>query len=497
MSLQLYDSATREVRPFEPREPGRVGIYLCGATVQGAPHIGHMRSAIAFDIMVRWLRRAGYEVTLVRNVTDIDDKILDKSAQAGRPWWAWAYRFEREFNAAYDALGVTPPTYEPRATGHIPEMVELIELLIDRGHAYRGDEANVYFDVRSFDRYGHLTRQSLDNLTTVEEEASDKRDGRDFALWKAAKPGEPDTASWSTPYGRGRPGWHLECSAMARKYLGESFDIHAGGIDLRFPHHENEQAQSWAAGWGFAGTWMHNAWVTLGGEKMSKSLGNSMLVEVLIERFDPVVLRYALGAVHYRSALEFSESTLSEAASAWQRITGFLQRATQMADDGAPARAVASGSDGAHPGAPLASGQHPAQDDLSAVELPEAFTEAMNEDLNVSAALAVVHASVRAGNTALAEGNDPTSAALQVRAMLEVLGLDPLAGPWAHAGGSGDDGATAALDALVTEVLQARARARADKDWARADELRDQLQSAGVVVEDSADGARWSLRGQA
>lgn len=471
MALQLYDSAAREVRPFEPLEPGRVGIYLCGATVQGAPHIGHMRSAIAFDILIRWLRRTGHDVTLIRNVTDIDDKILDKSAEAGRPWWAWAYRFEREFTAAYDALGVDPPTYEPRATGHITEMIELIDLLIERGHAYAGEEGNVYFDVRSFPQYGELTRQQLENMTTVEKEASDKRNPHDFALWKAAKPHEPVTASWPTPYGRGRPGWHLECSAMARKYLGESFDIHAGGIDLRFPHHENEQAQSRAAGWGFARWWLHNAWVTVSGEKMSKSLGNSMLVEVLVDQYDPVVLRYALGAVHYRSALEFSETTLGEAASAWQRITGFLDRVQA----GRPARDVAGA-------------------DVAAVDLPSSFTAAMNEDLNVSAALAVVHETVREGNSALADGQDATDHALQVRAMLEVLGLDPYAHPWASRGQ--DDDAAAALDALVTQVLHARARARAERDWARADELRDQLHAAGVTVADSADGARWSLGGR-
>src|SRR5690625_1243782 len=472
MALQLYDSAAREVRPFEPLEPGRVGIYLCGATVQGAPHIGHMRSAIAFDVLVRWLRRCGYEVTLIRNVTDIDDKILDKSTEANRPWWAWAYRFEREFTRAYETLGVLPPTYEPRATGHITEMVELIDLLIQRGHAYTGDGGNVFFDVRSFPRYGELTRQQLENMTTVEEEASDKRNPHDFALWKATKPAEPATASWPTPYGRGRPGWHLECSAMARKYLGETFDIHAGGIDLRFPHHENEQAQSRAAGWGFAQWWLHNAWVTISGEKMSKSLGNSMLVEVLVEQYDPVVLRYALAAVHYRSSLEFSETTLGEAASAWQRITGFLDRVRAGADE------------------------KPAADPAEA-DLPEQFTAAMNDDLNVSAALAVVHETVRAGNTALADGRDASAHGVQVRAMLDVLGLDPYAEPWVKRADATHDDAATALDALVTQVLQARAHARAERDWARADELRDQLHAAGVEVADSSDGARWSLRGRA
>lgn len=467
MNLRLYDTATREVRPFEPITPGSVGIYLCGATVQGAPHIGHMRSAIAFDILVRWLRRNGLDVTLVRNVTDIEDKILTKSADAGLPWWQWAYRYEQDFTHAYQMLGVSPVSYEPRATGHITEMIELIELLIDRGHAYTGDEGNVYFDVRSFGKYGELTKQKLENLST-EGSAADKRDPHDFALWKRPKDGEPATASWPTPYGRGRPGWHLECSAMARKYLGEDFDIHAGGLDLRFPHHENEQAQSWAAGWGFTSLWMHNAWVTVGGEKMSKSLGNSLTVEAVLERTTPVVLRYALGAVHYRSALEFTDSSLADSTAAWDRITGFLTRATEV--DPAVAEV-----------------------DVASVTLPEAFVAAMNDDLNVSAALAVVHEHTRAGNTTLADDGDPGQVAAQVRAMLDVFGLDPYAAPWASA----DEGAGAsrkALEVLVDEVLESRARARAEKDWARADELRDLLQAAGVVVEDSSGGARWSVK---
>jgi cysteinyl-tRNA synthetase len=452
-----------------------VGVYLCGATVQGSPHIGHLRSAIAVDILRRWLERNGQRVTLIRNVTDIDDKILTKAGDAGQPWWAWANRFEREFTAAYDALNVQPPTYEPRATGHITEMVELVDRLVERGHAYPGEAGNVYFDVRSYPGYGDLTHQRLENLGSDDatEPPPDKRDPLDFALWKAPKDGEPETAAWPTPYGRGRPGWHLECSAMARKYLGEGFDIHAGGIDLRFPHHENEQAQSRAAGWDFAGLWFHNAWVTVGGEKMSKSLGNSLVVREVLRESDPVLLRYALGAVHYRSTLEFTPGvSLVEAGAAWERITGFVSRAVQadMAPD--------SGASATGPVADLA--------------LPEAFVTAMNDDLNVSAALAVVHETVRAGNSALADGRPATQEALAVRAMLDVLGLDPLAPHWAGSGGSG--AAEQAIDVLVRAVLQERAEARAAKDWARADRLRDRLTEAGVVVEDGPDGARWSLR---
>lgn len=472
MNVRLHDSATREVRDFVPRTAGHVGIYLCGATVQGAPHIGHLRSAIAFDILVRWLRRSGLEVTLVRNVTDIDDKILTKSAEADVPWWAWAHRFEREFTTAYDALGVLPPTYEPRATGHIPEMIDLIQRLISRGHAYTGDPGNVYFDVRSWPEYGRLTHQSLDQLATVEEdEASDKRDPRDFALWKAAKDTDPAGAGWDTPWGRGRPGWHLECSAMSRKYLGEAFDIHCGGIDLRFPHHENEIAQSNAAGWDFAGLWLHNAWVTTGGEKMSKSLGNSLTVAALLQQTSPAVLRYALAAVHYRSTLEFSEATLAESASAWERLSSFVARTAERF--------------GAATAAQVAQAQ-----------LPPEFRAAMDEDLNVSAALAAVHERLRAGNQALADGDDPAAQAahLSIRAMLSVLGLDPLAQPWAG-GGGGQDATRRALATLVEDLLDKRASARAERDFARADALRDQLTAAGIAVEDGADGVRWSVRG--
>ncbi len=476
MSLHLYDSATRTVRALVPVVPGHVGIYLCGATVQGQPHVGHLRSAVAFDVLVRWLRRSGLDVTLIRNVTDIDDKILTKSAEAGVPWWAWAQTHERAFTAAYDALGVLPPTYEPRATGHVTEMVELMERLVERGHAYPGEPGNVYFDVRSFDDYGALTRQRLENMSTAEDggeaEADDKRDPRDFALWKRTKPGEPATASWPTPFGRGRPGWHLECSAMAHRYLGETFDIHGGGIDLRFPHHENEQAQSRAAGYGFARHWVHNAWVTVGGEKMSKSLGNSLLVDAVLTRAAPVVLRYALGGVHYRSTVEFSDASLEEAGAAWERLAGFVHRAVdRLGPDATP---------------------------LAAVELPPAFVAAMDDDLNVSAALAVVHEAVRAGNTSLADDRDDDArqAVLQVRAMLDVLGLDPLAAPWSDgAPGRAEAAATTALGVLVEAVLRDRMEARRARDWARADALRDQLTEAGVVVQDSPAGARWSLKG--
>lgn len=474
VSLRFYDSATRTVRDFVPLEPGKVGIYLCGATVQASPHVGHLRSAVAFDVLVRWLRRSGFEVTFIRNVTDIDDKILDKAAAANVPWWAWAQRFEREFTAAYDALNVLRPTYEPRATGHVTEMIELMQLLIDRGHAYTGpaDSGDVWFDVASYPEYGSLTHQDPADLLPSDEvdDHSSKRDPRDFALWKGSKPGEPETASWPTPFGRGRPGWHLECSAMSRKYLGDAFDIHGGGLDLRFPHHENEQAQSRAAGLGFAQYWLHNAWVTVGGEKMSKSLDNSLIVETVLQHTAPPVLRFALGAAHYRSMIEMTPESLSDAANVWERFTGFIERASQRAEI-AP------------------------RDELAQTPLPAAFTEAMNDDLNISAALAVVHEELRAGNLALAESDRRAVAnhAKTLRAMLDVLGLDPLDPAWGAANTNGSAAQQQALDVLVGAQLEARDAARLARDFATADAIRDQLAAAGISVEDSATGARWTL----
>ena len=493
-ALRLYDSAARAVVPLAPTAtPGLVTIYLCGATVQGSPHIGHMRSGIAFDVLRRWLERGGQEVRLIRNVTDIDDKILSKSAAAEPPvpWWAWAQRFEREFDAAYRALGVAAPTYEPRATGHIPEMIDLVQRLLDAGHAYIGESGNVYYDVRSLPGYGSLTNQRLEDLATTEDESqldddveADKRDPRDFALWKAAKPTEPADAAWDAPWGRGRPGWHLECSTMSRRYLGETFDIHGGGIDLRFPHHENEQAQSHGAGWGFARHWVHNAWVTVKGEKMSKSLGNSLVVAELLKTYDAPVLRLALGTVHHRSTVEFSDETLADAAGLWERLSGAVLRAREETEGGGTSPVDA------------------AVETVRARALPAEYTAAMDEDLNLAGAMAVVHATLKRLNTVLAarvsERDAVVDAALDLRSQLDVMGLDPLAEPWRSrvlgTGPAGADGAAAdALDHLVTALLDQRAEARAARDWARADALRDELTAAGVVVEDSAAGARWHV----
>ncbi|MGO4238148.1 cysteine--tRNA ligase [Pseudarthrobacter sp. YAF2] len=486
MTLRFYDTASAEVRNFIPIVEGKASLYYCGATVQGMPHVGHIRSAIAFDQLTRWLQFRGLRVTVVRNVTDIDDKILAKSEASFAPafspepgevpreeWWALAYRYEQEFLKAYDTLGVSRPTYEPRATGHIPEMHALIQQLIDRGHAYPAldDSGDVYFDVRSWDKYGALTRQNIDDMQAAPDaDPRGKKDPRDFALWKGSKAGEPATASWASPWGTGRPGWHLECSAMVTKYLGTAFDIHGGGLDLRFPHHENEMAQSQAAGHGFANFWMHNGMVTYQGEKMSKSIGNTISPAEMLELASPRVVRYYLGQAHYRSVLDYRPTSLQEAAAAVERIDGFLAKAGSRfgTDAGLLAAGSGSGSDAL-----------------------VTFSAAMDDDLNVPRALAALHETVRAGNTALAEGDDDAARAAMdaVVTMTDVLGLNAVAGSEKASTREAE-----ALGVLVEAQLAARAAARAAKDWAASDAIRDTLNHAGVVVEDGPDGATWSLK---
>ncbi|MGO4383817.1 cysteine--tRNA ligase [Specibacter sp. RAF43] len=471
MTLRFYDSATAAVRDFVPLRDGTASLYYCGATVQGEPHIGHVRSALAFDQLTRWLTARGLAVTVVRNVTDIDDKILLKAAENNEPWWALAYRFEQAFEDAYDALGILKPTYEPRATGHIPEMHALIAELIERGHAYPAldDSSDVYFDVRSWAKYGSLTRQNIDDMQAAPDaDPRGKKDPRDFALWKGHKDGEPETASWASPWGAGRPGWHLECSAMVTKYLGTDFDIHGGGLDLRFPHHENEMAQSQAAGHGFANFWMHNGMVTYEGEKMSKSIGNTINPAHMLELARPLVVRYYLGQAHYRSVLDYRPTSLTEAAAAVERIETFLHAAiAQVVPDGGP--------------------------ELAAT-IPDAFGAAMDDDLNIPAALAVLHETVRAGNTALAHRDDAGTlhALAAAVGMTSALGINPLEERWARAGGSAAE--TAALDVLVSARLADRARARTEKNWAESDRIRDTLAAAGIEIADSATGSTWTLR---
>ena len=519
--LNLYDTASHQVSHFVPLKPGEVGIYVCGATVQSSPHIGHIRAAVAFDIVRRWFLKLGYKVTFVRNVTDIDDKILVKAAAAGQRWWARAYYYEREFTEAYNTLGVLPPTVEPRATGHMSDMIDLIQRILDNGHGYVVTDAdgkstgNVYFDVASWPHYGELTHQKqtseVDEAAAVADRmgpsvdatgadkynpvdpadaSPDKHDPRDFALWKASKDTDPEDARWSTPFGVGRPGWHIECSAMSHRYLGDGFDIHGGGLDLRFPHHENEMAQTRAAGYPSAARWMHSAWVTAKGEKMSKSLGTGLSVPSVLAEHSAWVVRYALGSVQYRSMLEWSDQALVEAQAAYDRVSNFIERAG------------------------VALGGQPSREEVTAVsadDLPADFVAAMNDDVNVSGATAAIFTAIRSGNTLLSQLADRADsetakaevreALLAVRAMLDTLGLDPLAEPWVSAGAAGGaaDGTAespehAALEALIAEQLNARAEARKAKDFAKADQIRDALTEAGIAIEDGPQGSTWSLK---
>ncbi len=471
MTLRLHDTATREVRDFSPLEERRASIYVCGLTVQSEPHVGHVRSAVNFDVLRRWLTHQGYDVTFIRNVTDIDDKILVKAADQGRPWFNLAYDMHRELDRVLASINVLPPTYEPAATGHVPEILELIGRLVTRGHAYAAEDGSgdVYFDVRSWPSYGELTRQRIDDMEPAADVDSPsvgrKRDPRDFALWKGwKKDSEPRTAAWPSPYGPGRPGWHIECSAMARKYLGPAFDIHGGGVDLRFPHHENEQAQSRAAGDPFASYWLHNAWITTSGEKMSKSLGNSLLVPHVLEQVRGIELRFYMVSAHYRSTVEFSFEALHEAAAGFRRIESFLDRARDRLGE------------------------------IPRTGMPCAeFTTAMDDDLGTPAAIAAIHEVVREGNRLLSGGEEVAlrGTAGSVRAMLDVLGLDPADPAWPDHGSG--DGLTGVVDALVKGLLEEREAARAAKDWGRADAIRDQILAAGIEVEDTPAGPKWSV----
>ncbi len=458
MALELFDSKTQSLREFVPKEPGRVGMYVCGPTVQSAPHLGHLRSALVYDLLKRWLEANDLKVTLVRNVTDIDDKVLVNAQAANRDWIEFAGEVEQNFNDAYRSLGIADPTHTPHATEHIADMIQLVKSLIAKGHAYQAEDgsANVFFDTASWPEYGELTNQKLENMEGESENTFGKRNVHDFALFKAHKEGEPESAAWNTPWGKARPGWHIECSAMAKHLLGESFDIHGGGLDLRFPHHENELAQSRANGDAFANFWLHNALVTIQGQKMSKSLGNGVSVEQLLEAGSWSAIRYWLSSSQYRSNLDYTPTSLSDAQSALDRITGFIKRAKL-------------------------------QTSSVTVPFPESFVAAMNSDLNVPGAIAVIHETVRAGNTAL-DANDKetvTTFLSQVVQMVEVLGLmleqskdiDPV------------------LTQKIEELISLRAEAKAGKDFAKADQIRDELTTLGVTLEDLPNQTIWSING--
>ncbi|OHV23758.1 cysteine--tRNA ligase [Parafrankia soli] len=526
MGLHLYDTRTRRVRPFVPQRPGHVGVYVCGPTVQSPPHVGHIRTALAFDLLRRWLTQSGLSVTFVQNVTDIDDKIIVNAERAGTSVWELATRQTRAFEDAYRAVGILPPTISPRATGHIPEMLEMIAVLVERGFAYPG-AGSVWFRVGAFADYGALSHQRPAAMHPSPESEPGKADPRDFALWKAVKPGEP---SWSSPWGPGRPGWHLECSAMAGKYLGDLFDIHGGGLDLVFPHHENERAQSVcaaelavaeaatasasaasrgavsggavpagarAAGAGVAGRgagagvagagvagemaryWMHVGLLTTGGTKMSKSLGNSFFVTDALAAVRPQVLRYHLLSAHYRSSLEYSEQTLDESAAAHDRIETFVRNALDILGGPAEAAALAAEAD-------RVAGTEAADADGAWVE----FAAALDDDLGVGRALAALFGVVGRGNQVLSKTHSRELAGWVdvARRMLTVLGLDPVE-QWPTAGAE----LRPALDGVMDVLLDLRSAARARRDYSEADSIRSRLAAAGVVIEDTPEGQRWHL----
>ena len=456
--MQLYDSKAQELRELKPITAGEVSIYVCGPTVQSEPHIGHLRSALVYDLLSRWLTHKGLKVTLIRNVTDIDDKVLEKHTDQ-HSWWKLAYENELEFQRQFDALGIQRPSNEPRATGHIPEILQLIAKLVERGYAYPADNGDVYFDSAAWESYGELTNQKLSDMEG-EGAGEFKKSATDFTLWKASKVSEPESASWHSEFGPGRPGWHIECSAMAEKYLGKNFDIHGGGLDLRFPHHENELAQSRAAGSDFANLWMHNGLVTVEGSKMSKSLGNSVFGAELFKSHSPMVLRYYLLSAQYRSVLDYQPSSLDESESALERIQGFVERASRKLDDS----------------------QYDAEK-----AIPEAFAKAMDDDLNLPAALAILHEAVRDGNQALDEQRlrDAAKSLGEVNAMLELIGIefeDKSEGP-----------EMVALGKIIEQQIELRTKARENKDFQLADEIRDKLAEIGVTLSDDADGTTWSV----
>ncbi len=458
MGLELFDSKTQTVREFTPLQPGLVSMYVCGPTVQSAPHLGHLRSALVYDLLRRWLEANGYGVTMVRNVTDIDDKVLVNAAEAKRDWQEFALEVDGTFSAAYSALGLLEPTRSPHATEHIADMIALVESLISKGHAYQAEDgtANVFFDTSSWPAYGELTNQKLENMEGEVEASFGRRNVNDFALFKAHKPGEPESASWQTPWGMARPGWHIECSAMAKHFLGTEFDIHGGGLDLRFPHHENELAQSSANGDDFANFWFHNALVTIQGQKMSKSLGNGVSVEELLEAGSWAAIRYWLSSAQYRSNLDYTANSLSDAQAALDRISGFVKRAKLVTS-------------------------------IVQAQLPEGFLRAMNADLNIPAAIAVLHETIRAGNIALdaQEIVSVTEHLSEVSAMLDVLGL-MLGQP---------KELSAERTAKIEKLIELRSEAKSNKDFAKADQIRAELTDLGVTLEDLPNQTIWSING--
>jgi cysteinyl-tRNA synthetase len=488
VALQLHNTLTKRKEPFVPRDQGRVGIYLCGVTVYSEPHVGNLRNVVVFDVLRRHLTASGYRVLYVRNYTDVDDRIIEAAGHDPLEAFVVAERWTRVYEEILAALGTLPPDIAPRASGHVPEMLELITRLVETGLAYQAG-GDVYFAVAKWPQYGKLSGRDLDELQAGArvEVNPDKRDPLDFALWKGAKPGEP---TWDSPWGPGRPGWHIECSAMASKYLGTGFDIHGGGEDLIFPHHENEIAQSeGATGEPFARCWLHNAFLELKGEKMAKSVGNVVSPRELLRRHRGVVLRYALLGAHYRSPLEFSEEVLADAAASYDRLATFATNAaralsgSEEGEGGAPSAPEAAVPPAAVPSA------DPAVGDPGGARAR--FQAALDDDLNVPAALAVLFELVSEANPLMGKlehGDTGVAAELRERfltfldltARLGFTPLDDLPDP-------------AAFRPLLDLLLDLRERARASRDFAAADAIRDRLAAAGIRVEDRPGGPRWHL----
>jgi cysteinyl-tRNA synthetase len=463
--MQVFNTLGRTLETFIPRDPGKVSMYVCGPTVQSEPHLGHGRAGVAFDIVRRYLRWRGYEVTHVQNVTDIEDKIIAAAAERGMEVADLAAEMTARFDSCYRNLGVERPDIEPRATEHIDQMLNLIGILVERGLAYPAG-GDVYFSVRSLPDYGKLSGRNLDDLLAGARVAvgEAKRDPLDFALWKGARPGEPQ---WDSPWGPGRPGWHIECSAMAAEYLGDGFDIHGGGVDLIFPHHENEMAQSEGAGASsFARHWLHNEMLNLGGEKMAKSTGHVIDLATAIDRFGGAAVRLFYLRAHYRSPLEYSEKLLEDAATTLERLRAFCRRL-------------------------------PGGEAVADPALLDRFVEAMDDDFNTPDALAVVFEALKEGNRRLDEGLDATSVGAAFSVMVGVLGLEleseggddllAVVGPFAGQFGITGD----SVDEIMNDLLTLRATARDERDWTTADAIRDGFAEIGVVVEDTVDGARW------
>ncbi len=459
--LVVYNSETRAKSVFVPRVAGKVGLYVCGMTVYDYCHIGHARVMVSFDVIVRWLRHRGYEVKYVRNITDIDDKIIRRANENNEPIHALTERYIAAMNEDAAALGVMAPDLEPKATDHVDDIVNMVNTLVDKGHAYPAKNGDVYFDVSSFPRYGRLSNRNLEDMQAGARVEIDelKSDPMDFVLWKSAKPGEP---FWKSPWGAGRPGWHIECSAMSTCCLGNGFDIHGGGGDLQFPHHENEIAQSEAAtGETYVNTWMHVGFVQVNEEKMSKSLNNFFTIREVLKRYHPEVLRFFIAASHYRSPLNYSDAALDQARQALERFYATLGALVNAAD-GEPA---------------------------DAVSFETRFADAMNDDFNTPDALAVLYELVREANRCDKAGD--AVGAHQYANLLKRLGgllglLQHDANSFRQAG-AGDADFVAQVEAIVADITQARAA----KDYQRSDELRAKLSEMGVAVEFSREGIRW------